>query len=74
MSTLFNLTPKKTTGGSPDAYGLINLWADLSSSTYQQKGGTYTTPAGTASAQISIRLEGGAMAALNTLYVDDVSL
>ncbi len=54
--------------------GLINLWAGLSSTTYQQKGGTYTTPAGTVSARISIRLEGGALAALNTLYVDDVSL
>jgi hypothetical protein len=54
--------------------GLINLFGGLSNSTYQQKGGTYTTPAGTVSAQISIRLEGGAMAALNTLYVDDVSL
>jgi beta-glucanase (GH16 family) len=54
--------------------GLINLWAGLSNTTYQQKGGTYTTPAGTVSAQISIRLEGGALAALNTLYVDDVSL
>ncbi|MBP6124832.1 MAG: family 16 glycosylhydrolase [Phycisphaerae bacterium] len=54
--------------------GLINLWAGLSNTTYQQKGGTYTTPAGTASAQISIRLEGGALAALNTLFVDDVSL
>jgi hypothetical protein len=53
--------------------GLINLWAGLSNTTYQQKGGTYTTAAGTVSAQISIRLEGGAMAALNTLYVDDVS-
>jgi hypothetical protein len=54
--------------------GLINLWAGLSNTTYQAKGGTYTTPAGTASAQISIRLDGGALAALNTLYVDDVSL
>lgn len=54
--------------------GLINLWTGLSNTTYQQKGGTYTTPAGTASAQVSIRLEGGALAALNTLYVDDASL
>ena len=54
--------------------GLINLWAGLSNTTYQAKGGTYVTPAGTASGEISIRLEGGAMAALNTLYVDDVSL
>jgi hypothetical protein len=54
--------------------GLINLWSGLSNTAYQQKGGTYTTPAGTASAQVSIRLEGGALAAFNTLYVDDVSL
>jgi hypothetical protein len=53
--------------------GLINLWAGLSNTTYQLKGGTYTTPSGTASAEISIRVEGGAMVALNTLYVDDVS-
>ena len=54
--------------------GLINLWAGISNTTYQAKGGTYMTPAGTTSAQISIRLEGGALAALNTMYVDDVSL
>lgn len=54
--------------------GLINLFAGLSSSTYQQKGGTYTTPAGTASGQVSIRLEGGALAAYNILYVDDVCI
>ncbi len=53
--------------------GLINLWAGLSDTIYQAKGGTYVTPAGTASGEISIRLEGGAMPALNTLYVDDVS-
>lgn len=61
-------------GAQVGGTGLINLFGGLSNSTYQQKGGTYTTPAGTVSAQISIRLEGGAMAALNTLYVDDVSL
>lgn len=54
--------------------GLINLWAGMSNTTYQAKGGTYMSPAGTTRAQISIRLEGGAMAALNTMYVDDVSL
>jgi beta-glucanase (GH16 family) len=54
--------------------GLINLWAGMSDTTYQAKGGTYVSPAGTTKAQISIRLEGGAMAALNTMYVDDVSL
>jgi len=56
-------------GGS----GLINLWAGMSNTTYQVKGGTYVTPAGTASAEISIRCEGGVMAAVNTMYVDDVS-
>ena len=61
------------TGGQIGGTGLINLWAGLSNTTYQSRGGTYTTPAGTASAQISIRLEGGAMAAVNTLYVDDVT-
>lgn len=54
--------------------GLINLWAGLSNTTYQQKGGTYITPAGTASGEVSIRLEGGALAAFNTLYVDNVSI
>ncbi|MBW8001135.1 MAG: family 16 glycosylhydrolase [Planctomycetes bacterium] len=53
--------------------GLINLWAGLSNSTYQLRGGTYLTPAGTASAEISIRVEGGAMVATNTMFVDDVS-
>lgn len=52
--------------------GLINVFAGLSNTTYQQKGGTYIAPAGTATAQVSIRLEGGAMAALNTLYIDNV--
>ncbi|MCE5186263.1 MAG: Ig-like domain-containing protein [Planctomycetaceae bacterium] len=61
-------------GGQVGGTGLINLHAGLSSTVYQEKGGTYTTPAGTASAQVAIRLEGGAMAALNTLYVDEVSL
>jgi len=54
--------------------GLINLFAGLSSTTYQQKGGTYITPAGTASGEVSIRLEGGALAAHNVLYVDDVCI
>lgn len=54
--------------------GLINLWSGLSDTTYQQKGGTYITPVGTASGEVSIRLEGGALAALNTLYVDNVSI
>ena len=53
--------------------GLISLHEGLSDTVYEARGGTYTTPAGTISAQISIRLEGGAMAAVNTLYVDDVS-
>ena len=53
--------------------GLISLWQPISNTTYQAKGGTYTTPAGTVSAQVSIRLEGGTMAAVNTMYVDDVS-
>ena len=53
--------------------GLINVAAGLSETTYQSRGGTYTSPAGTAKAKISIRLEGGALAAVNTLYVDDVS-
>jgi hypothetical protein len=54
--------------------GLINLWAGLSNATYQQKGGTYLTPAGTASGEVSIRCEGGALAAVNTLYVDAVQI
>lgn len=61
-------------GAQVGGTGLINLWTGLSSTTYQQKGGTYTTPAGAVSGEVSIRLEGGALAALNTLYVDDVSL
>ena len=61
------------TGGEIGATSLINLWAGMSSTTYQAKGGIFTTPAGTASAQISIRVEGGAMVATNTMYVDDVS-
>jgi hypothetical protein len=52
--------------------GLINIFAGLSNTTYQQKGGTYVTPAGTASGQVSIRLEGGAMPAYNVLYIDNV--
>lgn len=54
--------------------GLINLFAGLSDTMYQERGGTFTTPAGTASGQVFIRLEGGALPALNTLYVDDVSI
>jgi hypothetical protein len=54
--------------------GAINLYNGLSDTTYQARGGTYTTPSGTISAEISIRLEGGAMVAYNVLYVDDVSL
>ncbi|MHC5086402.1 MAG: Ig-like domain-containing protein, partial [Planctomycetota bacterium] len=60
-------------GGFISSTELINLFAGLSNSTYQSRGGTWTTPAGTASANISIRLEGGAMVATNTMYVDDVS-
>ncbi|MFZ9012061.1 MAG: hypothetical protein ACO20W_09250, partial [Anaerohalosphaeraceae bacterium] len=60
-------------GGHIGGTGLINLFSGLSNTAYQAKGGTYTSPAGTASANISIRLEGGAVVALNTLYVDDVS-
>jgi len=54
--------------------GLINLWSGMSSTTYQQKGGTYITPAGTAKGEVSIRLEGGALAAYNVMYVDDVCI
>jgi hypothetical protein len=54
--------------------GLINLFAGMSSTTYQKKGGTYTAPAGTAMGEVSIRLEGGALAAYNVMYVDDVSI
>ena len=61
------------TGGQIGGTGLIGVFQGLSNTTYQSRGGTYTTPAGTASANISIRLEGGAMAAVNTLYVDDVT-
>jgi hypothetical protein len=61
-------------GGQIGGTGLINLYAGLSNTTYTKKGGVYTAPAGTVSATISIRLEGGALSALNTLYVDDVYL
>lgn len=54
--------------------GLINLWAGISDTVYQQKGGTYQTPAGTVRGDVSIRLEGGALAAFNTLYLDNVSV
>jgi hypothetical protein len=53
--------------------GMIPLHEGLSDTSFQSKGGTYATPAGTTSARISIRLEGGAFPALNVLYVDDVS-
>lgn len=59
-------------GGVKGGSGLINLFAGLNSSTYQLKGGTYSAAAGADAAQISIRCEGGAMAAVNTLYVDAV--
>ena len=62
------------TGGQIGSTGLINLFAGLSNTVYTKKGGTYTTPAGTASALISIRVEGGAMPAFNSLYIDDVYL
>ena len=58
-------------GGVKGGSGLINLFAGLNS-TYQLKGGTYTAAAGADAAQVSIRCEGGAMAAVNTLYVDAV--
>lgn len=53
--------------------GLINVFAGLSDTAYQARGGTYASPAGTTRAKISIRVEGGALAAVNTMYVDDVS-
>lgn len=53
--------------------GLINVFAGLSDTAYQARGGTYTSPAGTTRAKLSIRIEGGALAAVNTMYVDDVS-
>ncbi len=59
-------------GGVKGSSGLINLFAGLDSSNYQLKGGTYIAAAGADAAQISIRCEGGAMAAVNTLYVDAV--
>ena len=49
-------------GGIKGGSGLINL--------YQLRGGTYTAAAGADAAQVSIRCEGGAFAAVNTLYVD----
>ena len=52
--------------------GLINLWAGLSATTYGLVGGTYTAPAGADHAKVSIRLEGGALAAVNTITVDAV--
>ena len=52
---------------------MIDVDAGLSETTYQSKGGTYVTPAGTTQAKISIRVEGGAMVATNTMYVDDIS-
>ena len=59
-------------GGVKGSSGLINLFGGLDSNVYQIKGGTYTAAAGADAAQISIRCEGGAMAAVNTLYVDAV--
>ncbi|MHC5156545.1 MAG: Ig-like domain-containing protein, partial [Planctomycetota bacterium] len=53
--------------------GLLALWHGLSETSYQSRGGTFVSPAGTTKAKISIRLEGGALAAVNTMYVDDVS-
>ncbi|MFZ9024886.1 MAG: FecR domain-containing protein, partial [Anaerohalosphaeraceae bacterium] len=53
--------------------GMIPLHEGLSDTSFQAKGGIYATPGGTTSARISIRLEGGAFPALNTIYVDDVS-
>ncbi len=53
--------------------GLIALWHGLSDTVYQARGGTYVSPSGTTKAKISIRVEGGALAAVNTMYVDDVS-
>ena len=61
-------------GGYVGGTGLIALWQGMSDTVYQSRGGTFVSPAGTASANISIRLEGGALEAVNTLYVDDVSL
>ena len=52
--------------------GLIPLGEGLSDITYQLKGGTYTAPADADYAQVSIRLEGGALAAVNTLTVDAI--
>lgn len=54
--------------------GLISLASGLSNTTFTKKGGTYTTPSTAVSGQIAIRVEGGALAALNTMYVDDVYL
>ena len=63
-----------TDGGLISSTGLINLFGGLSNTAYSKKGGTFNAPGGTVSALISIRLEGGALAALNTLYIDDVYL
>jgi hypothetical protein len=52
--------------------GLINLAAGLSDTTYGVAGGTYTAPAGADHAKVSIRLEGGALAAVNTISIDAV--
>jgi beta-glucanase (GH16 family) len=53
--------------------GLLALWHGLSETVYQSRSWTFVSPAGTTKAKISIRLEGGALAAVNTMYVDDVS-
>jgi hypothetical protein len=52
--------------------GLIPLAEGLSDTEYQVRGGTYTAPANADYAQVSIRVEGGALAAVNTLTVDAV--
>lgn len=52
--------------------GLIPLGEGLSDTIYQLRGGTYTAPAGANYAQVSIRVEGGALAAVNTLQVDAI--
>jgi hypothetical protein len=61
-------------GGQVGGTGLISLASGLSNTTFVKKGGTYTTPSTAVRGQISIRVEGGALAALNTMYVDDVYL
>ena len=50
--------------------GLINLFAGLDSNAYQLVSGSYVAPENAEAMLISIRCEGGAFAATNTLYVD----